>query len=225
MKNKYLKVQFFIVLFFFFFPPVLRGPGESEAGFSPQIRLGVVIQLASAVFLFFQNRISSRIEDENERRKERLRVTFRTSYWWALTLGFLMIVYAFIELTCIILDLNQYMVRKPFFDNTPMNWACTAFLLAVSAFYEETLYRQYIPETLMEIIPKKGKATALVSEILSVTLFALAHRYMGFVPVINALISGAILRFSYKKTESIYAGFIAHFTYNALLVVLAALSS
>lgn len=224
MKNKYLKVQFFIVLFLLVIPPVLRGPGESAAGFSPKIRLGVVIQLATAAFLFLQNRISRRTEDENERRKERLTVTFKTSYWWALTLGFLMILYALIELTCIILNLNQYIVRKPFFDNTPMNWVCTVIILAVSAFYEETLYRQYLPETLMEIIPRKGKATAWFSEILCVTMFALAHRYMGFVPVINALVSGAILRFSYKKTGSIYAGFIAHFTYNILLVVFAALS-
>ena len=225
MKNKYLRIQFFIVLFFLVIPPVLRGAGDSATVFSPQIRTGVLIQLATAAILFFQNRITSRIEDTNERRKERVRVAFKTSYWWALTLGFLMILYAFIELTCIIMKLNQYFAKRPFFDNTLMNWTCTIIILAISAFYEETLYRQYLPETLMEIIPRKGKAMFWISEIISIILFALAHRYMGLVPVINALVSGAILRFSYRKTGSIYAGLIAHFTYNILLVAFAALSS
>ncbi|UKI54528.1 MAG: CPBP family intramembrane metalloprotease [Treponema succinifaciens] len=62
--------------------------------------------------------------------------------------------------------------------------------MAAGAFFEEAVYRQFVPETLNSLF-KKWKIPV---EIFSVVIFALAHRYLGWISVFNAAFCGAVLR-------------------------------
>src|SRR5574344_888426 len=55
-----------------------------------------------------------------------------------------------------------------------------------AAFYEEVLYRQYLPETMKALT---GKKFPLLCEAAVLILFAAGHRYLGFFAVVNAAIA------------------------------------
>lgn len=94
------------------------------------------------------------------------------------------------------------------------------FGFIVFAFYEETMYRFFIPfgaKKSIEYFTKKKELskTSLISiEILALLLFALGHLYMGIFALLNALFSGIALRFLVIKTNSIFPGTIVHIIYN-----------
>lgn len=98
-----------------------------------------------------------------------------------------------------------------------------------SAFYEEVLYRFYLPESLLKFVElkvsvkKSADFTSRISilcEIMIALLFAFAHLYLGWLSVINALAAHIILRITYKKSKGIWAGFMAHFIYNIISLIL-----
>jgi len=90
--------------------------------------------------------------------------------------------------------------------------------LIIAALYEELLYRQYLPDESLSIIP--NKSLRLPMEILLILLFALGHSYLGVWAVLNAFTAGCLLRFFCKKTGSFLSGFIAHFLYNGIVFFL-----
>ncbi|MBP3710575.1 MAG: CPBP family intramembrane metalloprotease [Treponema sp.] len=100
-----------------------------------------------------------------------------------------------------------------------INFACASF-------YEEVLYRRYMPETMQMILERMystahgRRTTALISEAASVLLFALAHRYLGIASVCNALVAGIVLRIACKKSGTIWVNFVAHFAYNIVSLTL-----
>lgn len=86
-----------------------------------------------------------------------------------------------------------------------------------SAFYEETVYRFFIPECLSKLISKKiqnPKLCFFVTEGTALVLFALGHMYLGFLSVLNAGAAYAVLRFVFKKSGSLIPGTSGHFAYN-----------
>lgn len=94
-----------------------------------------------------------------------------------------------------------------------------------SAFYEETIYRFYLPETLKLFInsennPRLQKVMIFAAETVTALLFAFAHLYAGPFSVTNALLAHLVLRICIKKTKSIYAGFTAHFLFNIITFIL-----
>ena len=93
---------------------------------------------------------------------------------------------------------------------------------ACSSFFEEVLYRFYLPETLISLLTKipHFRYSRITSEIVCIFLFAGAHRYLGIPSVINAAAAGIILRLCYKKSGSVSAGTAAHFAYNLLSLYL-----
>ncbi len=112
-------------------------------------------------------------------------------------------------------------------------WFLAIAALASGAFYEECLYRAFLPEIPLHILsqtkrefPRKHEKelTALV-EILCTILFAFSHRYMGIAAVVNALLCGIILRLCYKKSGRILCGTMVHFCYNLTLLVFSALAN
>lgn len=94
------------------------------------------------------------------------------------------------------------------------------FLL--SAFYEETVYRFFIPEALLYLTRnfKDRKMIQTDCEILSCMLFALGHVYLGILSVINGALAYVVLRYCFKKTKSLVPGTAAHFLYNLFQLVL-----
>jgi len=95
-----------------------------------------------------------------------------------------------------------------------------SFLCA--AFYEEVVYRFYLPEIFKFFVFKKlnDKLKIILGELLTLLLFASAHIYLGGFAVINALIGHVILRLCFVKAKSIWPGFTAHFIYNLLVLFL-----
>ena len=132
----------------------------------------------------------------------------------------------------------------------PSSIAETFFCIAnfaCASFYEEALYRLYLPETLRSVLEdvrskqihetknenagqKKNAANEhtsrtvfFISEISAVSLFALSHRYLGLPSVANAFFAGIVLRICCKKSRTLRTNTISHFAYNMLSLVLFAL--
>lgn len=92
--------------------------------------------------------------------------------------------------------------------------------LAFAAFSEEVIYRAYLPLSIKKLFGEEKKISQICAEILSVLLFGAAHLSNGILAVLNAIFAGLVLRNCVKKTRGIKAGFIAHFLYNALTLLI-----
>ena len=108
------------------------------------------------------------------------------------------------------------------FPQTFLSWlyCITSFLF--SAYFEEVIYRFYTPEILKYFLNKikSEKFIYILSEGFPLVLFSISHYYLGFLSVFNAMIAHIILRICFNKSESIFPGFLAHFIYNIISLIL-----
>ncbi|MBQ9239620.1 MAG: CPBP family intramembrane metalloprotease [Treponema sp.] len=90
------------------------------------------------------------------------------------------------------------------------------------ALYEETLYRWYVPETLIRLLPTGVRTNGMHAavEATAVVLFAAAHRYIGAAAVVHATCAGCALRWCFLKTHTIVPGIVIHAVYNCTLFAL-----
>lgn len=95
--------------------------------------------------------------------------------------------------------------------------------LFIAALYEELLYRKFLPEEALSMLPKSAQCRVpstmirFFAELSIILIFALGHRYLGMWAVINAFCAGMILRFFCVRTGSFLSGFVAHFVYNLIV--------
>jgi membrane protease YdiL (CAAX protease family) len=89
---------------------------------------------------------------------------------------------------------------------------CTA--MAGAAFFEETFYRAYLPFRAGRFFRRR-----LVPRLISVVLFAAAHKNGGYFAILNALASGAALQYAYEKTGSLLLTAAVHTLYNIFALV------
>lgn len=101
-------------------------------------------------------------------------------------------------------------------------WLGAAGAVICAAFYEEVLYRMYLPEELKSLLSSGGKIPAMVPECAGVLLFAAAHSYQGALGVANALVCGAALRRTIAATRSIWFALVPHAAYNMMALAAAA---
>ena len=106
--------------------------------------------------------------------------------------------------------------------DSPKTWIFCLLNFAFAAFYEEVLYRFYFADKLQSLLAYKIKWKYLwiICEAIACLAFAFAHFYLGIFSVLNALFGHIILRVCYKKSGSIWTGFIAHFIYNVISLIL-----
>jgi len=83
-----------------------------------------------------------------------------------------------------------------------------------AAFYEEVIYRMYLPESMKHFIVSYPKIPKILPEIIAVLLFSLGHIYLGIFGFLNAFFCGIILRWTILKTHSIWFSLIPHTIYN-----------
>lgn len=153
---------------------------------------------------------------------------------------------------CVIASVMEIVVRlaggkESLEPALPSSIAETFFCIvnfACASFYEEALYRLYLPESLRAVLEdllskrinksehentlqKKNAAKEhgsrnifLISEISALSLFALSHRYLGVPAVANAFFAGIVLRICCKKSKTLWTNTAAHFAYNMLSLVL-----
>jgi len=134
-----------------------------------------------------------------------------SSYFFK-TFGLLVVFAATLDFILEVLHVNS--IVQPSFESVNILLVILIFLL--TSFSEEIIYRLYLPSFLHRFI----KAPTVVLEAVPVLVFALAHRYMGYAPVINALFAGVVLRRCYVKSSSILTTFFAHFAYNVFMFFL-----
>ncbi len=99
-------------------------------------------------------------------------------------------------------------------------WSWFIFSITSLACFEEVIFRLYLPEkffyylkvssSYQSVSHKHAIAFRIILELPFIVLFAIGHRYLGFLAVFSALVSGATLRFFVHKYNSIIPGCIAH---------------
>lgn len=108
-------------------------------------------------------------------------------------------------------------ITKP---ESALQWIFCLLNLGFSAFYEEVIFRFYLTDGFLHLINKDSKIIRIAVEAVTALLFAFGHLYMGFLSFLNALFAHIILRICYKRSESIYGVFAAHYIYNIISLIL-----
>lgn len=222
MKKHYFFAEFAFLSIFFFIPPLFASAtstGAAKAVSGSVFSYTLIPYFVVAVLLSIQNRGHTAETACRKYSGNRYICAAVFSGYVLVTFGELCITAAVLEWTARVTGISetQPAVTLAFF---PLLLTCFAFL--ISSFSEEVLYRVYLPDVLYTVSEKKlGSTKALAfSEILSVLVFALSHRYLGIPAVINAGICGIFLRICYKKSGTVFAGFAAHFLYNIFMFIL-----
>lgn len=214
MKKRYILIEFLLVLAFLAVPPVFvsHGTGLSQAG---TFNASVLYQLLISVILFFQFLKLKPAE------KSKAKI-FRFLFHGTITLGILMIIFALMQ-SIELLFSNEEMKSQNFMPDVdgPLSILFLTLAVVCGAFYEEVLYRQFLPEFMALIAGEKinRKIVFYGTEFLALLLFAFAHRYQGWISVVNSFLCGTVLRLCYKKTSSVLPGAAAHAVYNLSLSV------
>ena len=214
MKKRYILIEFLLVLAFLAVPPVFvsHGTGLSQAG---TFNASVLYQLLISVILFFQFLKLKPAE------KSKAKI-FRFLFHGTITLGILMIIFALMQ-SIELLFSNEEMKSQNFMPDVdgPLSILFLTLAVVCGAFYEEVLYRQFLPEFIALIAGEKinMKLVFYGTEFLALLLFAFAHRYQGWISVVNSFLCGTVLRLCYKKTSSVLPGAAAHAVYNLSLSV------
>lgn len=207
-------LEFFAILLLFIVPPIAAPffTPKSDAiyftGISPWSALCFVAALAIYADL------------ENECGGEK-KIGFRDIFFASellKTFGCLCLSAAFFEAIGLCLKLRPQ--TQIAFPKTLIQGVFCAVSLAVSAFSEEVIYRAYIPRAMKKIWGKEKRLSQACAEILPILIFGAAHISNGILAVMNAIFAGLALRVCAKKTRGIWAGFLAHFSYNALALIM-----
>lgn len=111
-------------------------------------------------------------------------------------------------------------IQKVIFPSSFLGWINFFFGVIFAAFFEEVIYRFYLPRAFREILGKKlsqnNQRLSVLCEGLALLLFGLGHVYLGVLGFLNALVCGAALRLCMIKTKSLWIPFGIHAVYNFL---------
>lgn len=230
MKKIIFYLVFFLICAFLVFPPIFVSPAESQI---PDFKITyfkiALFILSLCIFWYF----------EYSGRKYSLNLTslILESGKIFLYFGILIAVNTIITLTVFLITKDVSLSLSV--EKNPVTFLLIAVNFLISAFYEESLYRLYLPVCLRtfaeesynvffkaksEVFRKRYFIFANVSvEILCVAVFALSHIYTGWITVLNAALAGAVLRFAAVKNKTILTGTISHFLYNLFIFTAAVL--
>lgn len=216
--------EFIFVAFFLIAPPLFNAPkNEIILDFSKGYSVSTYAVFLVSIFIF-----TERIYADKKNSKTSDLIAKKSSFIEKISvgtvcLGAIFIVSAIFQLFALLENKNSFNSQKIVF---PENFFYFAnFLLGTffAAFSEEVIYRFYFPFALKENVKnlsrgklnsENSKALNLFFEFLSVCVFALSHRYLGILAVLNAFFSGLILRFCMIKTKSVFVPFLIHSIYN-----------
>ena len=223
MKKKYLFIEFILFFFLLVIPPLLAtsetplGLNSGAFSWTPLFE-----QLLISVLLTVQY-----VKVMQTKTPQCSKVPFYALSKGTITLGMLLIVYTIIETVSFFIPsiLHNSISKAVEMPVSVISWIHFITGIFVSAFYEEALYRQFMPEISLLLIQyihfKSEKQKQWIKngiEGIWILIFAFSHLYIGIPAVLNALFCGIILRRCFKSTGNLLAGTLAHFTYNSLLV-------
>lgn len=209
LKKQYLHLEFICITAYFLIPPLLRQPSGTVFPTENSFSWNMLLSLFVSLILYFQI-----IPCKQKNNQSTLHIIMNSSYVLK-TFGLLIVTAVCINM-CMSCFFN--------FPSMPVNTSNANIPLLIlsffiSSFYEEIMYRMYVPYCLESlIIPFKYKS--FLVEVLPVVIFAFSHRYLGWAAVCNAFISGIFLRRCFIKSGTIFTGYISHFLYNVFMLVL-----
>lgn len=224
MKKYFLYIEFFLLSLFFVLPPffVNNNTNSNLTIEKFQFSFYTIIILIVASFLYYQ------FEYSNYKTKKITLLNF------SLILGKIFFYFGILILIYITLISISILLKLPINTNSYLNPSLKNILLILvnfifSAFYEESLYRLYLPTILTNFFSKKlsffnkycPNSSMFLIETICIFIFGFSHFYLGLLGILNALISGTILRICAKKNNTIIIGTFSHFLYNTFILVLA----
>ena len=98
-------------------------------------------------------------------------------------------------------------------------WANCLAGTAGAAFYEEVLFRQFLPDRLERLFAGKKRWIRFVWEGALVLLFAVSHWYAGLPALVNAFFAAIVLRLAFIRSRSIALVSASHALYNLLSIL------
>ncbi len=226
MKKKYIFIVFLLFFFTGILPPLFVSGGAPFSHVESSLSTCITIfgQLSGALVLHC---FCSRFVLPRPRPRRHFFVLLSCA---TVSFGLLMLISAAIESLCFFFP--RFFVSQHFVLRPSGFLSCFFFVLSLitGATYEEVVYREFLPETALfcakAMSPRQWlhSSVDLCVELCSVLIFAFSHRYLGLPAVINAALSGIVLRRCFCKTGTVLSGCIIHFLYNLLLVIFLLLS-
>ncbi len=222
MKKISFYLQFIIILSFFVIPPLMvnESAGDISIGvFSPWTCASILVALVLYVEYKDVEDLYHLLREDGKKVNPLLRHIMRSGLFLS-TLGLLCISQVIFN------AIGMFMHYKPQEPSLHVTGAAgkmlCIFTMAAAAFFEEVIYRFYLPFALRKTagVLKNRIVMVIFSEAAAALLFAFAHRYLGLLAVLNAFSCGILLRICALKSESLIPGFCAHFIYNLLTLLL-----
>lgn len=212
-------VLFFIFTIAFFVAPPFFLPHSNfelkEATYPASVFINFLISVF--IFCFFRNL-------KDKRRVPNVQVISETM----ITVGLIFLLSATFEaiLYFYSIRIGVDKVQKLIFPKSPVNIANCIFGTFFAAFFEEVLYRFYLPEQIFAFFKEKSpvfleKRTIKIGiETLCILIFGLSHLYLGILNAIFATFSGIVLRRGFLKTNNLILIAAIHGFYNLINIVL-----
>lgn len=199
---------FFCILLFFVFPPIFS-KNNFQSSFNWNFNYFSFFYSICGLFIYLYFYKKKDLVYKNNK--------FLNIGYGIKTFGILFIIQAILQLINYYFSFQEenLLISKP-------NSIIFYFIILINFFsaslYEELLYRIYLPESLLMFCKKINNKifSKIIPEIISIILFGLGHLYLGFIAVINAIISGIFLRLCYTKTHSLFINVLVHFLYNVI---------
>ena len=210
--EKYLqKIEFALVLAFLVLPPIffqagMEAPKTATPSFSAQT-------YALALLAFFIYYIHRNVYIIRFQKKWTKMQVFIASGECLVCFGSLCVVSVLLELAGYLLG-ESGEIQKAALPHSLNSWVVFISGMVCAAFYEEVVYRFYLPEAMRHLFSRFPKIPQLALEAVAVALFALGHIYLGALGFLNAAICGTILRLFVWRTHSLWCSLIPHALYN-----------
>lgn len=216
IHSKFVEITIFLLVFLFFLLPSVFFNSNTQVTKQLNITsfsINNIICFSFGLILYLIYKEKSNAYD--------LKKVVKSIIYIFLTFCLLIIVSMIIKNISLLVQQNSsdYTLIKPSDFKT---WSFCIINFFTAAFFEEVIYRFYTPNVLIILFTKinSKKIQLLCSEIISLLFFSLAHYYLGYFSVINAIFAQIILRICYKKNDSIFPCFISHFLYNVISLIL-----
>lgn len=215
MKKNLFLVEFIFIFLNFIFPAILNN-GTSQEVIKLHFNISTVLLFITAFILIYQHKKEFYpYKTENEHKEIKVTKFIKTLL---VTISLLIITAFIISKIFNIQNKEIFSMPSNFFE-----WINLIAEIIIAAFYEESVYRLYLPEAFYNLAKminiKESKSLKICIELAAILLFALGHRYLGLPAVINAIICGIILRYS-CISQNIFASATSHIIYNLLAFLL-----
>ncbi|MCK9168960.1 MAG: CPBP family intramembrane metalloprotease [Treponema sp.] len=221
-KKSFTDILFFSLIFtLVILPPlfVKNATPETFTVWSFPFQQIIYAYIAGMIFWSFYTKSSQKGKSDKTVKNIRF---FINSGYTLVTFGLLCTIAAITELFSHLTGLHPSVI--PVRPASVVQYLYCILDFVAASFFEEVLYRLYLPDMLFRFISHISLPAFLSSEIISestvVIIFAFSHRYLGTASVINAAIACVILRICCKKSGSVWTNTTAHFAYNILSLIL-----